>query len=40
MGSYNNIKITSPEDINIGEKILSLRKLDHRFKVILQRSII
>ena len=26
MGSYDNIKITSPEDISIGEKILSLRK--------------
>ena len=26
MGSYANIKITSPEDISIGEKILSLRK--------------
>ena len=26
MGSYENIKITSPEDLNIGEQILSLRK--------------
>lgn len=26
MGSYDNIKITSPEDISIGEQILSLRK--------------
>ena len=26
MGSYENIKITSPEDLNIGEHILSLRK--------------
>lgn len=26
MGSYDNIKITSPEDIKIGEQILSLRK--------------
>lgn len=26
MGSYDNIKITSPEDIRIGEQILSLRK--------------
>jgi len=26
MGSYENIKITSPEDSNIGEQILSLRK--------------
>lgn len=26
MGSYENIKITSPEDLNMGEQILSLRK--------------
>ena len=26
MGSYENIKITSPDDLNIGEQILSLRK--------------
>ena len=26
MGSYENIKITSPEDLNIGEQILRLRK--------------
>ena len=26
MGSYDNIKITSPEDISIGEQILRLRK--------------
>lgn len=26
MGSYDNIKITSPEDISIGEQILGLRK--------------
>ena len=26
MGSYNNIKVTNPEDIGIGEHILSLKE--------------
>ena len=26
LGSYENIKITNPEDINVAEQILSLRK--------------
>ncbi|TCO69673.1 2-C-methyl-D-erythritol 4-phosphate cytidylyltransferase [Marinisporobacter balticus] len=30
MGSYDNIKITTPEDIYIGEAILKNRKLDDR----------
>ncbi|WP_334295785.1 2-C-methyl-D-erythritol 4-phosphate cytidylyltransferase [Clostridioides difficile] len=28
MGSYENIKITSPEDLNIAEQILNMEKRD------------